>query len=118
MGSVSASRGKKNLPELCGTWERKLRRQVSAIRKVAIELGAHPDEAIEPLDPGALGKAAHGSAVAVGTIGEAVDKGVNKAKGASAAAKERSSGFFDQAQANGETAEGDGKKSRGLFRRG
>ena len=52
--SVSASRGKKNLPELCGTWERKLRRQVSLLRKSVIELGAKPDEAIEPLDPGAL----------------------------------------------------------------
>ena len=110
MGSVSASRGKKNLPELCGTWERKLRRQVSAIRKVAVDLGSHPDDAIEPLDPGALGKAAHGSAVAVGTVGEAVDRGVNKAK--------EKAPFFDQAQANGETgSEGEEKKRRGLFRR-
>jgi hypothetical protein len=117
MGSVSASRGKKNLPELCGTWERKLRRQVTALRKAAVELGSHPDEAIEPLDPGAIGKAAHGSAVAVGTVGEAVDKGVNKAKETSSAVKEKSSGFFDQAQ-NGETAQGENKQRRGLFRRG
>ena len=112
MGSVSSSRGKKNLPELCGTWERKLRRQVSLLRKAAIELGAKPDEAIEPLDPGALGKAAHGTAVATGTVGEAVDKAVNTVK-------EKSSGLFDQAQANGETlAESEEKKRRGLFRRG
>jgi hypothetical protein len=118
MGSVSSSRGKKNLPELCGTWERKLRRQVTALRKAAVALGSHPDDAIEPLDPGALGKAAHGSAVAVGTVGEAVDKGVNKAKETTSAVKEKSSGFFDQAQ-NGETAtEGEDKKRRGLFRRG
>ncbi|MDX6586484.1 MAG: hypothetical protein QOI31_957 [Solirubrobacterales bacterium] len=117
MGSVSSSRGKKNLPELCGTWERKLRRQVTALRKAAVELGSHPDDAIEPLDPGALGKAAHGSAVAVGHVGEAVDKGVNKAKETTSAVKEKS-GFFDQAQ-NGETAtEGEDKKRRGLFRRG
>lgn len=111
MGAVSAGRGKKNLPELCGTWERKLRRQVTALRKAAVELGAHPDEAIEPLDPGALGKAAHGTAVATGTVGEAVDKAVNSVK--------EKSGFFDQAQANGEssTEAGDDKKRRGLFRR-
>ena len=120
MGSVSASRGKKNLPELCGTWERKLRRQVSAIRKAAIELGSNPDEAIEPLDPGALGKAAHGSAVAVGTVGEAVDKGVNKAKEASSAVREKASGLFDQAARRTARAAADGeeKKRRGLFRRG
>jgi hypothetical protein len=111
MASVSASRGKKNLPELCGTWERKLRRQVSAIRKAAIELGSNPDEAVEPLDPGALGKAAHGAAVATGTVGEAVDKAVNTVR--------EKTPFFDQ-QSNGETHEpaADGEeKRRGLFRR-
>ena len=112
MGAVSASRGKKNLPELCGTWERKLRRQVTALRKAAIELGSEPDDAIEPLDPGALGKAAHGTAVAAGTVGESVDKAVNTVK-------EKSSGLFDQAQANGESTEASGEpKRRGLFRRG
>ena len=112
MASVSASRGKKNLPELCGTWERKLRRQVSAIRKAAIELGSNPDEAIEPLDPGAIGKAAHGTAVATGTVGEAVDKAVNTVRDKSP--------FFDQ-QSSGETqelaADGEDTKRRGLFRR-
>jgi len=112
MGAVSEGRGKKHLPELCGTWERKLRRQVSALRKAVVGLAAHPDEAIEPLDPGALGKAAHGTAVATGTVGEAVDKAVNSVK-------EKSGSFFDQAQVNGEAseAEGDDKKRRGLFRR-
>ena len=117
MGSVSASRGKKNLPELCGTWERKLRRQVSAIRKAAIELGSDPDEAIEPLDPGALGKAAHGSAVATGTVGEAVDKGVNSE--ASTAGQEKSAvlrpGAVERRDEPG--ADGEDKKRRGLFRR-
>jgi hypothetical protein len=113
MASVSASRGKTNLPELCGTWERKLRRQVSALRKAAIELGSDPDEAIEPLDPGALGKAAHGTAVATGTVGEAVDKAVNTVRDKAP--------FFDQ-HSNGEAAvpaagPDDEKKRRGLFRR-
>jgi hypothetical protein len=112
LGAVSTTRGKKNLPELCGTWERKLRRQVSLLRKAVVELGAHPDDAIEPLDPGALGKAAHGASVAVGTVGEAVDKGVNTVR--------EKTGFFDQASdANGDSEGGDGQtKRRGLFRRG
>jgi hypothetical protein len=110
MGSVSASRGKKNLPELCATWERKLRRQVSLLRKAVVELGSKPDEAIEPLDPGALGKAAHGTAVATGTVGEAVDKAVNTVK--------EKSPFFDQATGpNGDTEAEGSPKRRGLFRR-
>ena len=110
MGSVSASRGKKNLPELCTAWERKLRRQVGLLRKAAIELGSKPDEAIEPLDPGAIGKAAHGTAVATGTVGEAVDKAVHTVR--------EKSGLFDQAtvEENGDV-EADAKKRRGLFRR-
>ena len=112
MGAVSTARNKKTLPELCGTWERKLRRHVTAIRKAAVELGADPDEAIEPLDPGALGKAAHGTAVATGAVGEAVDKAVHTVT-------ERS-GLFDQAEveSNGDTADSEPKKRRGLFRRG
>ena len=109
MASVSESQRKKNLPELCSAWERKLRRHVSALRKASVELGANPDEAIEPLDPRPIGRAAHGAAVATGTVGEAVDKAV-------ATVKDRS-GLFDQAPA--ETNGGEQpKKRRGLFRRG
>ncbi len=118
VGAVSSSRGKKNLPELCETWERKLQRQVSALRKAAVELGSHPDEAIEPLDPRPVGKAAHGAAVATGTVGEAVDK-------AGATLKEKT-GFFDQTKADAEPVAApaesnvteEPKKRRGLFRRG
>ena len=116
MAAVSESRGKKNLPELCRTWERKLRRQVSALRKAAIELGSTPDDAIEPLDPRPIGKAAHSTAVATGAVGEAVDKAV-------ATVKEKT-GFFDQSTENGKAAPSDEaateepKKRKGLFRRG
>lgn len=57
LANLSEARGKKNLPELCRIWERKLRRQVGAVRKAAIELGSDPDEAIEPLDPTPLDRA-------------------------------------------------------------
>ncbi len=80
LAGVSESRRAKKLPELCHTWERKMRRQVSAIRKAAIELAGDPDAAIEPLDPSPVGQAAHASAVAVGTVGEAVDRKVAETK--------------------------------------
>lgn len=72
--ALSSARRRKRLPELCVTWERKIRRHVSAVRKAAIELGSDPDAAIEPLDSSRIGKAAHGAAVAVGTVGEWVDR--------------------------------------------
>jgi hypothetical protein len=76
LAEVSRKRRAKKLPELCEAWERKLRRHVTAVRKAAIALGSDPDGAIEPLDPSPVGQLAHGSAVAVGTAGEAIDRKV------------------------------------------
>ena len=122
MAAVSSSRGKKNLPELCGTWERKLRRQVSALRKAAIELGSRPDDAIEPLDPSPIGKAAHGTAVATGTVGEAVDKVVETVKEKTGLIDHPKSGAEPAAgssvEGNGSAEGSDEPKRRGLFRRG
>jgi hypothetical protein len=64
------------LSEFCQSWERRLRRQVSAVRKSAIELGSDPDLAVLPLDPSPAGRAAHRVAWAVGTVGEWTDRQV------------------------------------------
>ncbi|MDQ3758901.1 MAG: hypothetical protein M3331_03015 [Actinomycetota bacterium] len=129
MGAVSTARGKKNLPELCGIWERKLRRQVSALRKTAVELGSRPDDAIEPLDPtpveeaersetedGGPGEAVDGAAVPAGAVGEA-------AEGAAMAQEE--TGLFARATSDSNDESGDAgeaseepKKRGGFFRRG
>jgi hypothetical protein len=74
LGGVSATRRATALTELCKTWERKLRRHVSAVRKAAVDMASDPDSAIEPLDPSPVGRAAHGAAVAFGTAGEAIDR--------------------------------------------
>jgi len=76
LATVSESRGDAKLPEFCRSWERRLRRQVSAVRKAAVSLGESPDGAIEPLDPGPAGRAAHRVAWAVGTAGEWTDRQV------------------------------------------
>jgi hypothetical protein len=80
LAEVSDARGDAELPEFCRGWERKLRRQVSAIRKLAIELGRRPDEAILPVDPSALGRAAHGMSYAFGTAGEWIDRQLARSK--------------------------------------
>ena len=74
LASVSATRRATKLTELCQTWERKMRRHVTAVRKAAVELASDPDSAIEPLDPSPVGKVAHATAVVAGTAGEAIDR--------------------------------------------
>jgi hypothetical protein len=76
LAPVSEGRGDTTLAEFCGSWERRMRRQVSAVRKAAVALGTTPDVAIEPLDPSAVGRAAHGAAWAFGTVGEWTDRQV------------------------------------------
>ncbi len=46
LASVSETRGDTKLPEFCRSWERRLRRQVNAVRKAAVELGGDPDGAV------------------------------------------------------------------------
>ena len=74
LAAVSETRGDATLPELCRRWERRMRRQIGAVRKAALALAADPDAAIEPLDPSPMGQAAHKSAVAAGSIGEWIDR--------------------------------------------
>jgi hypothetical protein len=71
---VSETRGDEQLPELCRSWERRMRRQVSAVRGAALALAADPDTAIEPLDTSPVGQVAHKSAVVAGTVGEWIDR--------------------------------------------
>ena len=47
LARVSETRGDPELPDFCRSWERRLRRQVNAVRKAAIELGGDPDRAVE-----------------------------------------------------------------------
>ena len=43
-------------------------------RAAAIELGSNPDEAIEPLDDSPAGRMAHGTAYAMGSAGDWLDR--------------------------------------------
>jgi hypothetical protein len=80
LASVSETRGDAKLPEFCRSWERRLRRQASALRRAAIELGGDPDSAVEPLDNSPPGRAAHRVAWTVGTVGEWADRQVARRK--------------------------------------
>jgi hypothetical protein len=76
LASAGEARGDPELPEFCGSWERRLRRQAGAVRRVAKELAATPDTAIRPLDESPAGRAAHLLAWTVGSIGEWTDRQV------------------------------------------
>jgi hypothetical protein len=54
-------------------WETRLREIEEAARAVAVTEGREPDRAIEPAEPGTLGRAGHAVANGLGTLGEAID---------------------------------------------
>lgn len=80
LARVSETRGDAKLPDFCRSWERRLRRQVNAIRKAAIELGGDPDGAVEPLDDSPASRAAHRVAWTFGSLGEWTDRQVARRK--------------------------------------
>jgi hypothetical protein len=80
LAGVSEARGDPELPEFCRSWERRLRRQLNAVRRAAIELGSDPDAAVLPLDDSATGRAAHRVAWTLGTVGEWTDRQVARRK--------------------------------------
>jgi hypothetical protein len=54
-------------------WEERLVELELEARAAAIAEGADPDRAIEPAEPGSLGRAGHAVANGLGTLGEALD---------------------------------------------
>jgi hypothetical protein len=54
-------------------WEVRLRSLEDEARAVAVAEGREPERAIEPADPGSLGRAGHAVANGLGTLGEAFD---------------------------------------------
>ena len=54
-------------------WETRLRGIEDEARAVVASEGRDPDRAIEPAEPGSLGRAGHAVANGLGTLGEAID---------------------------------------------
>ena len=63
-----------NLAEMLRRHENQLLAVERAARRAATKLGRDPDYAIEPLDTGPVGRAAHGVQYAVGSVGEWFDR--------------------------------------------
>ena len=83
LAAVARTRDDAELAEFCIAWERRLRRIESDVRKVAVEGGADPDAAIEPLDSSPVGRAAHAAGYAMGAFGEWFDRRAAERRAAS-----------------------------------
>jgi hypothetical protein len=74
LAEVSRRGRNTRLAEFCDSWVERLAPRAAAVRAAAVGLGVDPDSAVEPLDPSPVGRAAHTTAHAVGTVGEWVDR--------------------------------------------
>ena len=71
--ALAQQRGDEPLETFYETWQARLRAVQSDARAAVIALAADPEDAIQPADNTAFGRAGHTVANALGTIGEAVD---------------------------------------------
>lgn len=73
LARLARGRGDERLARWHGGWKRRLATVEKPARELAIAAGDDPDRAAEPLLDGPAGRAAHGVAYAIGTLGEWVD---------------------------------------------
>jgi hypothetical protein len=71
---IAESRGDRELAQVLRRQEKSLTTIENSARKAAVDLGRRPDAAIERVDPSPAGRAAHGAANTIGTVGEWVDR--------------------------------------------
>ena len=74
LARLAARRADDELQAFLEDWSARLAVDERAVREAAIALGDDPDAAIAVATPGLAGRAGHGIAAAVGTVGEWVDR--------------------------------------------
>ena len=71
--SLAETRGDAEWAAWHKRWATRLRREEKAARAELVALAADPDAAIEPAVPTVAGRVGHKAALALGTLGEAID---------------------------------------------
>jgi rubrerythrin len=71
---LAARRDDEQLRSFLAGWEQRMRDHENAIRELAEALGDDPEDAIMPAAPGIGGRAGHGLANTIGTLGEWFDR--------------------------------------------
>jgi hypothetical protein len=72
--TLASTRGDAALAAFHTRWEERMQATEEDARRAATALGCDPSGAVIPADTGALGRAGHHVAAAVGTAGEAIDR--------------------------------------------
>jgi hypothetical protein len=73
LAALAERRGDVALVSFHHRWSGEISAARDAVRDAAIALAEDPDDAVRPAESSALGRAGHGAATAVGTMGEAID---------------------------------------------
>lgn len=73
VAELAESRDGSELAAFHRRWEAQLREIEDKARALAVAEGREPERAIEPAEPGSLGRAGHAVADRLGTLGEALD---------------------------------------------
>jgi hypothetical protein len=82
LAAVSETNGNDDLVDFCHTWEARMLEVEQRVRAAAVDFGRSPDQAIQPLHPTPVGRAAHGFAQGlVGGLGEWFDRNAGRRRG-------------------------------------
>jgi hypothetical protein len=73
LAALADKRGDEPLAAFHLHWRDEIASARDAVRHAAIALADDPDDAIRPAESSLLGRAGHGAATALGTVGEAID---------------------------------------------
>jgi hypothetical protein len=73
LAALADARGDAELAAFHREWQEQMGRVEQGVSEAVLGMAADPDSAVQPADPGPLGRAGHGVANAFGTFGEAFD---------------------------------------------
>lgn len=73
LAGLARERGDTDLAAFHDAWRGRYAELDAAVRAAVLALATDPEGAIEPADPGPLGRAGHRAALALGTLGEKLD---------------------------------------------
>jgi hypothetical protein len=73
LAALAEKRGDEPLATFHRHWRDEIGTARDAVRAAAIALADDPDDAVQPAESSILGRAGHGAANALGTVGEAID---------------------------------------------
>jgi hypothetical protein len=76
LSALADRRGDRMLATWHRRWEARLRELTGRVEATVVALAEDPEDAILPASPSAAGRAGHGIANSLGTIGEAIDGSV------------------------------------------